>query len=300
MQARTSIRVLDSSMTRPLACLLSEASARSSISTGKERDAESGNDYFGARYYSSSMGRFMSPDWSAKTSPVPYATFGDPQSLNLYSYVRNNPLSKADADGHCDWCWNAITTVAVWVGTHPALAQAVQSLGDSMGMKGQVGGFARFKEGNTNVGGSLSVTSEGRNDGSGKSAIQLQGAAQIAGVGPQFNKTGTFEKDGQMVNPLANTGGSTKLSETSPVGSQVQVGDDGRVAAGASLNVGIPSSVPGVEFGAQVSVQVTGGAQEAAGVAQEAGNAAISDGKQYVQDLKTSGTCGPGGCTRPQ
>ncbi|MHB8889968.1 MAG: RHS repeat-associated core domain-containing protein [Acidobacteriaceae bacterium] len=31
--------------------------------TGKERDAESGLDYFGARYYSSAMGRFMSPDW---------------------------------------------------------------------------------------------------------------------------------------------------------------------------------------------------------------------------------------------
>src|SRR5208337_4286700 len=70
--------------------------------TGKERDAESGNDYFGARYYASSMGRFMSPDWAAKASPVPYATFGDPQSLNLYSYVRNNPLSRMDADGHWD------------------------------------------------------------------------------------------------------------------------------------------------------------------------------------------------------
>jgi RHS repeat-associated protein len=72
--------------------------------TGKERDTESGNDYFDARYYASTMGRFMSPDWSAKVSPVPYATMGDPQSLNLYSYVRNNPLSRADADGHCDWC----------------------------------------------------------------------------------------------------------------------------------------------------------------------------------------------------
>jgi len=37
--------------------------------TGKERDTESGNDYFGARYYSSAMGRFMSPDWSAKLRP---------------------------------------------------------------------------------------------------------------------------------------------------------------------------------------------------------------------------------------
>jgi RHS repeat-associated protein len=39
--------------------------------TGKERDSESGNDYFEARYYASSMGRFMSPDWSAKEEPVP-------------------------------------------------------------------------------------------------------------------------------------------------------------------------------------------------------------------------------------
>ena len=72
--------------------------------TGKERDTESGFDYFGARYYASSMGRFMSPDWSAKAEPVPYAKLDDPQSLNLYSYVRNNPLSRADADGHCPWC----------------------------------------------------------------------------------------------------------------------------------------------------------------------------------------------------
>jgi RHS repeat-associated protein len=70
--------------------------------TGKERDTELGNDYFGARYYASSMGRFMSPDWAAKASPVPYATFGDPQSLNLYAYMRNNPLGGADPDGHCD------------------------------------------------------------------------------------------------------------------------------------------------------------------------------------------------------
>jgi RHS repeat-associated protein len=72
--------------------------------TGKERDTESGNDYFGARYYASSMGRFISPDWAAKAMPVPYAIFGNPQSLNLYSYMRNNPLGGVDANGHCDWC----------------------------------------------------------------------------------------------------------------------------------------------------------------------------------------------------
>ncbi|MGA7317477.1 MAG: RHS repeat-associated core domain-containing protein [Silvibacterium sp.] len=69
--------------------------------TGKERDAESGNDYFGARYYASNAGRFMSPDWSAQAEPVPYAKLDDPQSLNLYAYVANNPLSRVDPDGHC-------------------------------------------------------------------------------------------------------------------------------------------------------------------------------------------------------
>ena len=69
--------------------------------TGKERDSESGNDYFGARYYASSMGRWLSPDWSAKIMPVPYAKLDNPQSLNLYAYVGNNPLSRFDPDGHC-------------------------------------------------------------------------------------------------------------------------------------------------------------------------------------------------------
>jgi len=68
--------------------------------TGKERDSESGLDNFGARYNSSSIGRFMTPDWSAKPQGVPYAVFDDPQSLNLYAYVRNNPLNRTDPSGH--------------------------------------------------------------------------------------------------------------------------------------------------------------------------------------------------------
>jgi len=67
---------------------------------GKERDSESNLDNFGARYNASSLGRFMTPDWAARPTAVPYAVFGDPQSLNLYGYVRNDPVSRADADGH--------------------------------------------------------------------------------------------------------------------------------------------------------------------------------------------------------
>jgi RHS repeat-associated protein len=68
--------------------------------TGKERDTESGNDYFDARYYASNLGRLMSPDWSAAVEPVPYTNLANPQSLNLYSYVLNNPLTWFDSSGH--------------------------------------------------------------------------------------------------------------------------------------------------------------------------------------------------------
>jgi RHS repeat-associated protein len=68
---------------------------KSSRSSGKERDIESGNDYFGARYYSSSTGRFMSPD----PSGLAYADPFNPQSFNLYSYARNNPLTNVDPSG---------------------------------------------------------------------------------------------------------------------------------------------------------------------------------------------------------
>jgi RHS repeat-associated protein len=71
---------------------------------GKERDAESNLDEFGARYYASPFGRFMTPDWAAKPTDVPYANFGNPQSLNLYSYVQNNPTTVGDPDGHVDPC----------------------------------------------------------------------------------------------------------------------------------------------------------------------------------------------------
>jgi len=62
--------------------------------TQKERDSESGLDYFGARYYASTQGRFTSPDdFLNDTHPK------DPQSWNLYAYVRNNPLRYIDPNG---------------------------------------------------------------------------------------------------------------------------------------------------------------------------------------------------------
>ncbi len=66
--------------------------------TGKERDAESGNDYFGARYYASSMGRWLSPDTDMTLKRI----LPNPQRWNRYAYVINNPLILVDPNGLWD------------------------------------------------------------------------------------------------------------------------------------------------------------------------------------------------------
>ena len=61
--------------------------------TGQEYDNETEMYYYGARYYSPKMARFISPDTIV---PRP----DDPQSLNRYSYAMNNPINRTDPTGH--------------------------------------------------------------------------------------------------------------------------------------------------------------------------------------------------------
>jgi RHS repeat-associated protein len=63
--------------------------------TGQERDAETGLDYFGARYFGSALGRWTSPDRMNVTDDKLLA----PSTLNKYVYAANNPLSFVDLDG---------------------------------------------------------------------------------------------------------------------------------------------------------------------------------------------------------
>jgi RHS repeat-associated protein len=82
--------------------------------TSKERDTESGLDYFLARYYSSAQGRFLSPDefaggpdefWvlgsgDSEKQALSYASVANPQSLNKFQYCFDSPLRYVDPDGH--------------------------------------------------------------------------------------------------------------------------------------------------------------------------------------------------------
>jgi len=61
--------------------------------TSKERDVETGYDYFGARYYDSRIGRWLSSDPLTDLS----------SSISPYAYCFNNPLNYTDPDGKWPW-----------------------------------------------------------------------------------------------------------------------------------------------------------------------------------------------------
>ena len=61
--------------------------------TGQESDAETGLYYYGARFYDPALARFVQPD---SMLPEPY----DPQQLNRYALVANNPIKYVDPSGH--------------------------------------------------------------------------------------------------------------------------------------------------------------------------------------------------------
>jgi RHS repeat-associated protein len=63
--------------------------------TGKERDTETGLDYFGARHYGASLGRFTTVDPTVNVQ----RGLVDPQRWNRYAYGLSNPFRYVDPDG---------------------------------------------------------------------------------------------------------------------------------------------------------------------------------------------------------
>ena len=63
---------------------------------GQKLDESTGLMYYGARYHDPALGRFISAD---PIVPNP----ANPQDLNRYAYVRNNPLRYTDPSGYMLW-----------------------------------------------------------------------------------------------------------------------------------------------------------------------------------------------------
>jgi len=66
------------------------------------RDSATGNDYADQRYYSSTLGRFMTPDPYRATTAVANSP-SDPQSWNMYTYTGSDPTNRVDPSGQ-DYC----------------------------------------------------------------------------------------------------------------------------------------------------------------------------------------------------
>ena len=86
--------------------------------TGQRWEANLGLYDYRARFYDPTLGRFLQPD---PIVPEP----GNPQALNRYAYVYNNPLRYTDPTGHCPWCI-ALAIGVVFVGAllYPDIAYA--------------------------------------------------------------------------------------------------------------------------------------------------------------------------------
>jgi len=207
--------------------------------TGKERDTESGNDYFGARYFGSSMGRFMSPDYSdSDPVPVPSADFDNPQSLNLYSYVHDNPLTNADPDGH-----DCVTQTRT--------SSTTESVSVSSGTcSGKVadGQSQTYVAGTVDPGG-ISVGADGHSlnisyqsyDG------QSSGVTNASGA-PMPDNPGIAPSWGNNPQGYATLGAADKLVTTATVAAAVGYGSVGAAIAGAEIAAGTAAARSQIVF----------------------------------------------------
>jgi len=145
------------------------------------------------------LARFITPDWAAKATAVPYAEFADPQSLNLYTYVRNVPTVRFDPDGH-DFAnvWRKIKEAASEVSGKATIGLGVGGkikVGPGVGGKIKVGpGEAKLEaavkvntsisaKGKVSVSQSVeigaSIGSKGRKVGLGIEAEQVKGSVDL-------------------------------------------------------------------------------------------------------------------------
>ncbi|MEK6843731.1 MAG: RHS repeat-associated core domain-containing protein, partial [Candidatus Micrarchaeota archaeon] len=118
--------------------------------TGKEKDSESGLMYYGARYYNPGIGRFVQAD-SMISNPY------DPQSLNRYSYVLNNPYKFVDKKGNFAIVPALLIAGSALAGGYLAYQSTYAATGNSNAalLAGVIGGVASGASAAVVIGGSV-------------------------------------------------------------------------------------------------------------------------------------------------
>ncbi len=242
--------------------------------TGKLRD-ETGLDYFLARYYSSTQGRFTSPDefsggyddifilgsGDEEKQALPYADVTEPQSLNKYQYCLNNPLRYVDPDGHLqenaeDRLKRAAQGGAIHAGrtlTHDGRLRR-EYVRRASPLKGASGSAARkvlkaeIRQRMTPLGKGLSEAADKSRQGqlAGKSAAQVGESASR--TSPFWNKVGKASDGLGKVSLAAGVATTTYNIATAPEGQRGRVvAEEGGAWAGA---------ISGGAFGAKVGATV--------------------------------------------
>jgi RHS repeat-associated protein len=164
--------------------------------TGKERDTETGLDYFGARYFSGALGRFTSPDPMIITA----TRLLDPQGLNLYSYTRNRPTIAVDDGG--------LGTVVVTVGARQTASVFYAGSGSSRSYAGLARGSSRnrFQENGDTAFGKYKITGYehgGLKPAYGRAKIRMEPVAgQNEALVASPHRTGIFIHGGGSVRAL--------------------------------------------------------------------------------------------------
>ena len=172
--------------------------------TGKERDAETGLDYFGARYMASSQGRFTSPD-----KPLLDQKPDDPQSWNLYGYARNNPLLFVDPTGE------AIRLTGTTQSERDEELEALRaSLGNSK-VAGQVQAYQDKKTGDYMVQITGNTKAFGKSSEAAAGLLSAVSEKEIAnfGVVRSFEQLAISSPDGNTLSTIAG-GGNKALGAT--------------------------------------------------------------------------------------
>jgi RHS repeat-associated protein len=198
--------------------------------TGKERDSESGLDYFGARYYGSALGRFSSPDPEQAS-----ASLFNPQLWNGYSYSINNPLAYKDPDGRNP----LLVTAAVGAGVGALVGGGFELLNQYSRNGGSLDDLNWSKVGTATLGGGVAGGIAGLTLGLGTAAGITLGVGETVAANAGANVIGG-EVQRQADAALGNGAAPTSLNEAAAVTIDAVAGGVGGLVGGRIADEAFP------------------------------------------------------------